>query len=67
MSQGEKQLVCLARALLFENRLVLMDEATANIDVETEGVIQALVKEKFKGSSILMIAHRLDTILHCDK
>lgn len=67
LSQGEKQLVCLARALLFENRLVLMDEATANIDTQTEAVIQRLVKEKFKNSTILMIAHRLNTILHCDK
>lgn len=67
LSQGEKQLVCLARALLFENKLVLMDEATANIDTQTEVMIQGLVKEKFKDSTILMIAHRLNTILHCDK
>lgn len=67
LSQGEKQLVCLARALLFDNKLVLMDEATANIDSQTEAIIQELIKEKFKNSTILMIAHRLNTILHCDK
>lgn len=67
LSQGEKQLVCLARALLFENRLVLMDEATANIDTQTEAVIQDLIEKKFNNSTILMIAHRLNTILHCDK
>ena len=67
LSQGEKQLVCLARALLFKNRLVLMDEATANIDTQTEAIIQNLIKKRFKNSTILMIAHRLNTILHCDK
>lgn len=67
LSQGEKQLVCLARALLFENKLVLMDEATSNIDAQTEAVIQDLIEKRFKDSTILMIAHRLNTILHCDK
>ena len=67
LSQGEKQLVCLARALLFKNKLVLMDEATANIDTQTEAIIQNLIKKRFVDSTILMIAHRLNTILHCDK
>ena len=67
LSQGEKQLVCLARALLNKNRLVLMDEATANIDPQTEAKIQELIKSRFGDSTILMIAHRLNTILHCDK
>ena len=51
LSQGEKQLVCLARALLFNNKLVLMDEATANIDTQTEAIIQRLIKEKFNKST----------------
>ena len=67
LSQGEKQLVCLARALLFKKKIVLMDEATSNIDIETEQRIQVLIKEKFKESTVLVIAHRLNTILHCDK
>ena len=67
ISQGEKQLLCLARALLYGNRLVLMDEATANIDTQTEVLIQRLIQVKFEQSTILMIAHRLNTILHCDK
>ena len=67
LSQGEKQLLCLARALLFDNKVVLMDEATANIDTQTEAVIQRLIKDRLNNSTILMIAHRLNTILHCDK
>lgn len=67
LSQGEKQLFCLARALLNKNKLVLMDEATANIDVVTESKIQKLISEKFKDCTLFMIAHRLNTIMGCDK
>ena len=67
LSQGEKQLICLTRALLSGNKFVLMDEATANIDNHTESMIQELIKTKFSDSTIIMIAHRLNTILHCDK
>ena len=67
MSQGEKQLLCLARALLSKNKMVIMDEATANIDSQTEVIIQRLLKERFTDCTIFMIAHRLNTIMHCDK
>ena len=67
LSQGEKQLLCLTRALLHQNKLILMDEATANIDTQSETVIQKLLKDRFNDCTILMIAHRLNTILHCDK
>jgi ABC-type multidrug transport system fused ATPase/permease subunit len=67
LSQGEKQLLCLSRALLFKNKLILMDEATANIDSQNEQIIQRLLKERLNDCTILMIAHRLNTILHCDK
>lgn len=67
LSQGEKQLLCFARALLEDNRIILMDEATANIDSTTERTIQTLVEEKFNRSTILMIAHKLNTIMICDK
>lgn len=67
LSQGEKQLICFGRAMLENNKLILMDEATANIDSFTEKTIQTLVEEKFKDATILMIAHKLNTIMNCDK
>ena len=59
--------MCLARALLNKKKIILMDEATANIDVQTERLISNAINVKFKGSTIIMIAHRLNTILGCDK
>ena len=67
LSQGEKQLICFGRALLEKNKLILMDEATANIDSITEKTMQRLVEEKFKDSTIIMIAHKLNTIMVCNK
>ena len=67
LSQGEKQLVCFGRALLEQNKVILMDEATANIDFATERTMQRLMEEKFKHSTIMMIAHKLNTIMICDK
>lgn len=67
LSQGEKQLLILCRALLNKNKIVLFDEATANIDVKTESLIQKAIETQFKGSTMIMVAHRLNTILFCDK
>lgn len=67
LSVGEKQLLCLARALLKETKLLVIDEATANVDNETDRSIQNVLKTCFKQTTILTIAHRLETILNNDK
>ena len=65
-SMGEKQLFCLARVLLYPNKILILDEATSNVDLKTDSLIQSCIKEKFKYSSVLAIAHRLDTVADYD-
>lgn len=67
LSVGERQLICIIRAILKCNKLVILDEATANIDVVTEQAIQKLIKEEFAGATVLTIAHRLNTIINSDR
>ena len=67
LSAGEKALLCICRAALRKNKVVLMDEATASIDVHTEEAIQRLLAEEFREATVITVAHRLNTILHCDK
>ena len=67
LSSGEKQLICICRAILRRNKIVLMDEATANIDIKTEETIQKLINERFRDATVITIAHRLNTIINSDK
>ncbi|XP_058970255.2 ATP-binding cassette sub-family C member 4-like [Pocillopora verrucosa] len=67
VSVGERQLICLARVLLQQNKIVILDEPTAHVDPGTEEIIWRVVREKLKDSTVIIIAHRLNTIRHCDK
>ena len=67
LSAGEKQLICICRAILRKNKVVLLDEATANIDIVTEQKIQQLINNAFTSSTVITIAHRLNTIMSSDK
>ena len=67
ISTGEKQLICISRAILRKTNVILLDEATANIDVNTEEILQTLIKEEFKHATVITIAHRLNTIMSSDK
>ena len=67
LSVGQKQLMCLARTLLQKNKILALDEATANIDFVTDNFIQQKIMEKFKDSTIFTIAHRLSTVANYDK
>ena len=66
-SFGQKQLISLARIFLHKNKIVVLDEATANIDFETDNFIQQKIMEKFKNETIFTIAHRLSTVANYDK
>ena len=67
LSAGERQLICVARAILKRSKILLIDEATAHVDHATDAMIQEVIADKFRDRTILTIAHRLNTVANSDR
>jgi ATP-binding cassette subfamily C (CFTR/MRP) protein 1 len=67
LSHGQRQLFCLARAILRKSKIVVLDEVTSSMDRKTDELMQRIIREQFKDCTIVAVAHRLDTILDFDR
>ena len=67
LSAGEKQIIALARAIVYDPAIIIMDEATSHIDTETEEMIKKAINVACEGRTLIVIAHRLSTVFNADK